>query len=80
MYRVAELYEYALDPIHIGSTDHTIYNTTITDTGALSASSGKRTGRVPTQKRIVEDSVTKDVIINFVSIIMYFIDHLVGKS
>ena len=45
-----------MDPIHLGSTDPTIFNTTITDTGALAVSSGKRTGRVPNQKRIVEDA------------------------
>lgn len=60
-YRVAELYEYAMQPEHIGSTDPKIYNTTITETGALSASSGFRTGRSPKDKRIVEDDVTKNV-------------------
>ena len=45
--RVAELYEYALDPLHIGSPDPTVTNTTITETGALAASSGSKTGRVP---------------------------------
>lgn len=59
--RVAELYEYAMQPEHIGSTDKTITNTTITETGALSASSGFRTGRSPKDKRIVEDEITKDV-------------------
>ena len=62
MYSVAELYEYAMQPEHIGSTDPKIYNTSITETGALSASSGFRTGRSPTDKRIVEDETTKDVI------------------
>lgn len=62
---VAELYEYALDPVHLASTDLTITNTTITDTGALSTSSGNRTGRVPKEKRIVEDSLTKDVRLDF---------------
>jgi phosphoenolpyruvate carboxykinase (ATP) len=50
-----------MQPEHIGSTDPSIYNTTITDTGALSASSGLRTGRSPKDKRIVEDEMTKDV-------------------
>jgi len=49
-------------PEHLGSTDPTIYNSTITDTGALSASSGLRTGRVPKEKRVVEDEVTKGTI------------------
>ncbi len=48
-------------PEHIGSTDPTIKPTTITDTGALSASSGFRTGRSPKDKRIVEDDITKNV-------------------
>lgn len=51
-------------PEHIGSTDPKIYNTTITETGALSASSGFRTGRSPKDKRIVEDDITKKV--NFI--------------
>jgi phosphoenolpyruvate carboxykinase (ATP) len=34
---------------------------TITDTGALAISSGSKTGRVPKEKRIVLDEVTKDV-------------------
>lgn len=58
---VPELYEYALLQEHLGSTDPNIYNTTITDTGALSASSGLRYGRSPKDKRVVEDDVTKDV-------------------
>jgi phosphoenolpyruvate carboxykinase (ATP) len=49
-------------PEHLGSPDPNIYNTTITDTGALSASSGLRTGRSPKDKRIVEDEVTKNTI------------------
>jgi len=55
------LYEYALQPEHIASTDPNVFKTTITDTGALAASSGLRTGRSPKDKRIVEDEVTKDV-------------------
>ena len=58
---MAELYEYALLPEHLGSPDPNIYNTTITDTGALNVSSGHRTGRVPKEKRVVEDEVTKNV-------------------
>jgi phosphoenolpyruvate carboxykinase (ATP) len=59
---VAELYEYALKNEHVGSTDPNIYYTTLTDTGALSASSGLRYGRSPKDKRVVLDEVTKDVI------------------
>jgi len=59
---VAELYEYAMLPEHLGSTDPKIFNTTITETGALCASSGFRTGRSPKDKRIVEDEITKDTI------------------
>lgn len=36
-------------------------DTTITCTGALSVSSGSKTGRVPKDKRIVYDETTKDV-------------------
>jgi ATP-dependent phosphoenolpyruvate carboxykinase len=48
-------------PEHIGSPDTTVTNTTITETGALSCSSGSKTGRVPKDKRIVLDDETKDV-------------------
>lgn len=51
-----------MKPEHIHSVDPTVGPTTITDTGALSASSGKRMGRVPNEKRIIEDEVTKDKI------------------
>ena len=50
-----------MQPEHVGSCDPSIYPTTITDMGALSASSGKRTGRVPKEKRVVLDETTKDV-------------------
>jgi ATP-dependent phosphoenolpyruvate carboxykinase len=50
-------------PEHIGSCDPNIYATTIADTGALSCSSGLRTGRSPKDKRVVLDETTKDVII-----------------
>jgi phosphoenolpyruvate carboxykinase (ATP) len=33
----------------------------ITDTGAMAAYSGVRTGRSPKDKRVVEDETTKDV-------------------
>jgi len=61
-YSVAELYEYAMMPEHLGS--HSLqptYNTTITDKGCLSVSSGLRTGRSPKDKRILEDDTTRDV-------------------
>lgn len=48
-------------PQHIDSPDPTVTATTITETGALSCSSGSRTGRVPKDKRIVLDAETKDV-------------------
>ena len=60
-YRVAELYEYALAPEHLGSPDPNIIHTTITDTGALAAYSGLKTGRTPKEKRVVLDEITKDV-------------------
>jgi ATP-dependent phosphoenolpyruvate carboxykinase len=50
-----------MQPEHVGSPDPSIHPTTITDTGALSASSGTKTGRSPKDKRIVEDEITKDV-------------------
>jgi phosphoenolpyruvate carboxykinase (ATP) len=59
---VAELYEYAMLPEHLYSTDPNIYKTTITDTGALHASSGLRYGRSPKDKRVVMDEVSKDTI------------------
>ena len=64
-YRVAELYEYALAPEHLGSPDPNIIHTTITDTGALAAYSGLKTGRTPKEKRVVLDEITKDVSDNF---------------
>jgi phosphoenolpyruvate carboxykinase (ATP) len=60
-FRVAELYEYALLPEHLTSVDPHIYPTTVTDTGALSVSSGSKTGRTPKEKRVVLDETTKDV-------------------
>lgn len=61
MYRVAELYEYAMLPEHQSSPDPTVGGNSITETGALCISSGAKTGRVPKQKRIVEDDITRDV-------------------
>jgi phosphoenolpyruvate carboxykinase (ATP) len=60
---ISTLYEYALQPEHRQSRgDKTVYDTTITDTGALCVSSGQKTGRVPKEKRIVYDDLTKDEI------------------
>lgn len=60
-FRVAELYEYAMLPEHMASPDPTVGPNSITETGALCISSGSKTGRVPKQKRIVEDDLTRDV-------------------
>lgn len=58
---MAELYEYAMLPEHMWSPDESVGPNSITETGALCISSGLKTGRVPKQKRIVEDELTKDV-------------------
>ena len=60
-FSVAQIYEYAMLPEHMESPDPTVGPSYITETGALSCSSGLRTGRVPKDKRIVEDAETKDV-------------------
>lgn len=44
------------------SPDPTVAGNKITDTGALSISSGSKTGRVPKCKRIVLDEITEDTI------------------
>lgn len=59
---VGEIYEYALQPEHRASIHPSVFNTTITDTGALAVSSGSKTGRTPKEKRVVLDEVTKDSI------------------
>lgn len=59
---MAECYEYAMLPEHMKSPDPTVGPNSITETGALCISSGSRTGRVPKQKRIVEDDITRDTI------------------
>ena len=62
VYSVSELYECALQPEHRRSQgDASVFETTITSTGAWSVSSGAKTGRVPKDKRIVYDETTKDV-------------------
>ena len=50
-----------MKPEHQWSPDQTVGINTITETGALSVSSGSKTGRVPKEKRIVLDEMTKDV-------------------
>jgi len=60
-FSIGELYEYALQPEHIDSVNPHVFKTTITDTGALSVSSGQKTGRTPKEKRVVLDETTKDV-------------------
>jgi phosphoenolpyruvate carboxykinase (ATP) len=59
---VARLYEYAMMPEHLHSVDPSVRQTTITDSGALSCSSGLRTGRSPNDKRFVYDDETRDTI------------------
>lgn len=59
---VAELYEYAMLPEHMTSPDPTVGENSITETGALCISSGSKTGRVPKQKRIVVDDITRDTV------------------
>jgi ATP-dependent phosphoenolpyruvate carboxykinase len=58
---VSELYEYALLPEHLTSINPHVKATTIADSGALSVSSGQKTGRTPKEKRVVLDETTKDV-------------------
>ena len=55
-----------------------VSDTTITSTGALSVSSGSKTGRVPKDKRIVYDEITKDVSKLFYYLFNY-LDDLVGR-
>ena len=64
--RVAECYEYAMLPEHMNSPDPTVGVNSITETGALCISSGSKAGRVPKQKRIVEDDITRDVSIQLI--------------
>ena len=60
---MSELYEYALQPEHIASVNPHVLPTTIASNGALSVSSGLKTGRTPKDKRVVLDNSTKNVII-----------------
>jgi phosphoenolpyruvate carboxykinase (ATP) len=59
---VGRLYEYAMMDDHLHSVDPSVHQSTITDSGALSCSSGLRTGRSPKDKRIVYDDETKDIV------------------
>jgi ATP-dependent phosphoenolpyruvate carboxykinase len=77
---VAELYEYAMQPEHIGSINPHVFNTTISDAGALTVSSGQKTGRTPKEKRIVHDDTTKNVIkYHRWQKLIPNIDHMVGQ-
>lgn len=67
---MSELYEYALQPEHRSSVgDPSVFETTVTETGALCVSSGVKTGRSPLDKRIVHDRNTKDV--SIIEIILF---------
>jgi ATP-dependent phosphoenolpyruvate carboxykinase len=66
-------------PEHLTSCDPSIYPTTISDTGALSVSSGSKTGRVPKEKRVVLDETTKDVRLLFDYKFSFITDDMVGK-
>lgn len=50
-----------MKPEHMESPDPSVGGSNITETGALAVSSGKRTGRVPKDKRIVLDDTTRNV-------------------
>jgi hypothetical protein len=71
-YRVPLLYEYALQPEHRESLNPHVLPTSITDTGALSVSSGLKTGRTPKEKRVVLDETTKDVSLTFTILMLLF--------
>ena len=49
-----------MKPEPVVSPDLSVLQTTITETGALSCSSGSRTGRSPKDKRIVMDDQTRE--------------------
>lgn len=57
---VSEIYEWAFHPDHKQPIDQTINPSAISSTGALVSYSGKRTGRVPKEKRTVIDQHTKN--------------------
>ena len=66
-----------MQPEHLTSVDPHIYPTTIADTGALSVSSGSKTGRTPKDKRVVLDETTKDVSFNLID--QSFVENMVGQ-
>ncbi len=74
---VSELYEYAMLPEHRTSVHPSVYPSTISDTGALSVSSGLKTGRTPKEKRVVLDEKTNNVI---TSISLYIINRPSGGA
>lgn len=55
---VAELYEAAVDPITNYTHDPKAFKITISENGALLASSSTTTGRSPKERRIVKDDKT----------------------
>lgn len=59
---MSEIYEYAMHPEHLTSCESHVTPTTISYTGALTVSSGLKTGRTPKDKRVVLDETTKDTI------------------
>ena len=64
-------------PEHMGSPDPTVGPNSITETGALCISSGSKAGRVPKQKRIVEDDITRDV--SILARVFFSINRLLGS-
>ena len=64
-------------PEHMWSPDDTVGANSITETGALCISSGSKAGRVPKQKRIVMDDMTRDVScgLNLIFLLMQFFSH-----
>lgn len=79
-FSVSELYEYALQPEHLTSINPHVTATTIADSGALSVSSGLKTGRTPKDKRVVLDDTTKDVCINGLIAELIFIYRVFGGA
>ena len=77
-YRVGEIYQYAMQPRHRIAVDPDTTDGSITDTGALCAYSGLRTGRSPMDKRTVLDDNTKDV--TLFKIYLVTIESMVGYS
>ncbi len=57
-----ELYEHALNPEYENTNDSTVRRTMVSSTGALCAYSGEVTNRLPSEKRIVLDDITKSTV------------------